>query len=85
MEILRSATAVPAENFGLSDELAGISVGRLADLVLLGANPLADIDNTTTINAVVMAGPIYDRAALDELLRQAEAPVPSRHSEDKLR
>jgi len=37
------------------------------------ANPLADINNTTRINAVVLKGRLFDRAALNDLLSHAEA------------
>lgn len=47
--------------------------GRLADLVLLDADPLEDIRNTRRIRAVVLDGRYLDRRALDELLGQAEA------------
>jgi len=72
MDILRAATTVPSEYLGRSSDLGGISAGKLADLVLLDADPLADVRNSTRINTVMMAGRVYDRAALDELLRSAE-------------
>jgi len=72
MDILRAATTLPAEYFGRTDDLGGISAGKLADLILLDADPLADIRNSTTINTVMMAGHVYDRAALESLLRRAE-------------
>jgi hypothetical protein len=47
----------------------------LADLVLLDADPLADITNTTKIRAVVANGHYYDRAMLDKLLTDVQAPA----------
>jgi imidazolonepropionase-like amidohydrolase len=47
-----------------------IEVGKEADLVLLGADPRADISNTRTIQAVVARGRLIDRPQL-ELLRAA--------------
>jgi hypothetical protein len=73
MDILRAATTVPSEYLGRTEDLGGISAGKLADLVLLDADPLADIRNSTSINSVLMAGRVYDRAALDGLLSRAEA------------
>ena len=46
--------------------------GKIADLVLLAADPLSDIRNTQRINAVVSNGRLFDRKALDKLLAEAE-------------
>ena len=46
--------------------------GKLADLVLLDANPLEAIDNTRKISAVVVNGRLLDRKALDRILAQVE-------------
>jgi len=71
-EALRSATLNPARLFGATDSLGTIQPGKLADLVLLAANPLADISNTQRISAVVVDGRYLDRRRLDALLAQAE-------------
>jgi imidazolonepropionase-like amidohydrolase len=68
-EALRTATVDAAEFLGLSRSMGTVAAGRRADLVLLRANPLEDIRNTRTIEAVVLGGRYLDRAALDELLR----------------
>ena len=70
-EALRSATITPARYFGMERELGSISAGKIADLVLLDADPLADISNSTRIFAVVQSGRLLDRAALDALLASA--------------
>jgi len=69
-ESLLTATGNPAEVLGRHD-LGTIMVDRLADLVLLGADPLNDIRNTRDIKAVMTRGKLYDRAALDKMLAQA--------------
>ncbi len=69
MEALEAATVHPAEFFSLSGEMGTIEVGRVADLVLLSANPLDDITNTRTIEAVVTKGQLLRRAELDALVR----------------
>ncbi len=47
--------------------------GKVADLVLLDANPLEDIHNTQKINTVVLRGKYLARPELDRLLAEAEA------------
>ena len=69
LEALRSATVRPAEFFGLTGEMGTVEDGRLADLVLLSQNPLDDIANTRTIEAVVSKGVFLSRDALDALVR----------------
>ncbi|MGH8167831.1 MAG: hypothetical protein ACREQ1_11360, partial [Woeseiaceae bacterium] len=58
--------------------LGSIEPGRLADLVLLDANPLEDIRNTQKIRAVVGDGRLYRRADLDQLLAGVNEPSPER-------
>ena len=55
-EVLRAATLNPALFLGLSDSLGTIEVGKTADLVLLEADPIQDIHNTTRIVAVIQKG-----------------------------
>ena len=69
---LQAATLRPAEFLGRSEELGGIAPGKRADLVLLSADPLADIHNTTRIQAMWLRGKYLDRAALDQLLADAK-------------
>jgi len=64
---LRSATLAPAEFLGAADSLGTVAVGKVADLVLLGADPLADIGNTRAIEAVVLRGRLFRRPQLDSL------------------
>jgi hypothetical protein len=67
---LQAATLNPAKMLRATDSLGTVARGKLADLVLLDANPLADITNTTQIRAVVANGRYFDRAALDGLLAE---------------
>ncbi|RPH62158.1 MAG: hypothetical protein EHM89_06060 [Acidobacteria bacterium] len=73
LEALRTATLNPARVLGLDDSLGSIDVGKVADLVLLDANPVANIRNTQRIRAVVANGRLYRRADLDRLLAEVEA------------
>jgi imidazolonepropionase-like amidohydrolase len=73
MEALQSATLNPAKFLGLSDSLGTIEKGKIADLVLLEANPLEDIRNTRRIDAVVVNGRYLPKEALQRMLDDVEA------------
>jgi imidazolonepropionase-like amidohydrolase len=70
-EVLRAATLDAARFLGMQDSLGTVAPGRLADLVLLDADPRADIRNTRRIRAVVASGRLLDAAARTALLRAA--------------
>lgn len=72
IEALASATLRPAEWFSLEDEMGTIDVGKRADLVLLDANPLDDINNTRSIDTVVSKGKAYSRTELLYLVKVAQ-------------
>ncbi|GAC1634262.1 MAG: amidohydrolase family protein [Candidatus Acidiferrum sp.] len=72
MEALQAATRNPAEVLGHLDSKGTIAVGKYADLVLLDANPLADIHNTQKVRAVILSGKLLDRLQLDGLLSSVE-------------
>ena len=72
MQALQTATRNPAEFMDRLADLGTVERGKLADLVLLDANPLDDIANTRRISAVVLAGRYLDRPALDRLLQGVE-------------
>jgi imidazolonepropionase-like amidohydrolase len=73
VDALRSATLNPAKFLGLDKTMGTIEQGKVADLVLLDANPLEDVQNTQRIDAVISHGRLFDRKALDKMLAQAEA------------
>jgi imidazolonepropionase-like amidohydrolase len=74
-EALWSATIGPARFARLDDRLGGLSAGNIADIVLLDADPLADIRNTRRIFAVIQAGRLFSRADLDALLAEVRSAV----------
>jgi imidazolonepropionase-like amidohydrolase len=74
-EALSAATRAGPAWFGTLDRYGSISTGKVADLVVLDRNPLTDISATRAINAVILRGTPYDRAALDALLAAARAKV----------
>jgi imidazolonepropionase-like amidohydrolase len=69
MEALEAATVRPAAFFGRSGEMGTVEEGRLADLVLLSRDPLDDITNTRSVQAVVSKGEFLSREELDRLVR----------------
>ena len=69
---LQAATRNAADFMGQLDRRGTIEVGKTADLVLLDKDPLADIHNTRSIQAVVLSGKLYPRAALDAMLAKAQ-------------
>jgi imidazolonepropionase-like amidohydrolase len=72
-EVLRAATLDAARFLGMQDSLGTVAPGQLADLVLLDADPLADIRNTRRVGAVVANGRLLDGAARRALLHRARA------------
>jgi hypothetical protein len=66
MEALQAATSVSARVMGLDKSIGTIERGNRADMVLLDADPLADIHNTRRIIKTIVAGAIYDPAPLWE-------------------
>ena len=73
-EALRAATLAPARFLGREAELGTVRGGALADLVLLDADPLADVSAVRQVWAVVAGGRLYDRAALDAMLTALTTP-----------
>ena len=67
MQAIRAATLTPATFFGLDKEQGSIDAGMRADLVLLNANPLDNIRNTQSIEAVIKNGFYLDQEALQRL------------------
>jgi imidazolonepropionase-like amidohydrolase len=72
MEALQSATVNPAKFMGKLNVLGTLEEGKIADMVLLDANPLEDIHNTRKIHAVILNGKIFEKEALQKMLTDAE-------------
>jgi imidazolonepropionase-like amidohydrolase len=73
---IRSATINPAKSLGLSADLGSIEVGKLADIVVLAANPLEDIHNTERVDLVMTNGRLFDARTMDQVGNHpAAAPV----------
>jgi imidazolonepropionase-like amidohydrolase len=72
LEALQTATLNPAKYLDMEDRLGSIEKGKLADLVLLDANPLEDIRNTQKIAGVAVNGRYLSRGELDKMLAGVE-------------
>lgn len=75
---LQTATLNPARYLNRTDDLGTVAEGKLADLVLLDANPLADIDHVRQIRAVVMNGRLFTS---DDLARMKQDVLVSHYRE----
>ena len=73
MEALQTATINPAKFLGRTADFGTVEKGRIADLVLLDADPTSDIRNTRKIAAVVANGRYYPREKLDAILADVAA------------
>jgi imidazolonepropionase-like amidohydrolase len=60
LEALRAATLAGAQYLGLARDLGSVETGKLADLVVLDANPLDDIRGTERVAMVMKNGALYD-------------------------
>jgi hypothetical protein len=72
IEALRTATLNPAIFLGMQDSLGTIAEGKIADLVVLDANPIEDIQNIKNINSVIINGNLLNRNDLDRMLEDLE-------------
>jgi len=66
LQALRAATITPAQHLGFATDIGSLETGKLADLVILNADPLADIRNTDDIAMVMLNGRLYDAATMNE-------------------
>jgi hypothetical protein len=67
MEALRAATWNGAWYIGMDGDLGSLEAGKLADLLVLDANPLEDIRNSESIRYTMVNGRLYDSRTMDEI------------------
>ena len=72
-EVLQVGTRDGAWALGLQDDLGSLEPGKLADLIVLDANPLEDIHNTEKIRYVMKNGRLYEGATLNEVWPRQKA------------
>jgi imidazolonepropionase-like amidohydrolase/Tol biopolymer transport system component len=68
LEALKAATVTPATHLGYIKDIGTIEAGKLADLVIMNANPLDDIRNTDKIDRVMLNGRLYEAATMNEIV-----------------
>jgi imidazolonepropionase-like amidohydrolase len=74
-QALQSATKNPASFFNMQNEIGTIETGKIADLVILTANPLENISNTKKIDSVILNGKYLSQKDLQGLLKTAREQI----------
>ncbi|MFN3303328.1 MAG: amidohydrolase family protein [Roseateles sp.] len=75
-DALRAATINPARNFGLDRDLGSLEPGKLADLVVIDGNPLADIRQSDRVTLVMQNGRLFDALTMNQIAPVAKTRKP---------
>jgi imidazolonepropionase-like amidohydrolase len=65
--ILRTATINGAKTLGVEDQTGSLEVGKLADVIVLDENPLADIRNSNSVRYTMINGRLYESLSMNEI------------------
>ncbi len=76
LQALKAATITPATHLGFANDIGSLEDGKLADLVVLNADPLADIQNSDDISHVMLGGRLYNAETMNEEVTGAAARAP---------
>ena len=76
VEALRAATIMPATSLGYAKDVGSLEPGKLADLVVLDADPTVDIHNSDKVFRVMQGGRLYDPLTMNEVATGAHRQQP---------
>jgi imidazolonepropionase-like amidohydrolase/Tol biopolymer transport system component len=76
MEALQAGTIVPARSLGMAEDIGSLEAGKLADLVVLDADPTVDIRNSEKVAQVMLGGRLYDAKTLNEVVTGGHRRAP---------
>ncbi len=76
VESLRAGTIVAAQSLGMDRDIGSLEVGKLADLIVLSADPSADIRNSDDIERVMLGGRLYDSRTMNEVETGDDRRIP---------
>ncbi len=76
MEALKAATINPAIYIGAGNDIGSLKKGKLADLLILNKNPLDDIENTESIEMVMVNGRLYEAETMNEVGTRKKERMP---------
>ena len=82
-EALKASVINGPAFFNLSKDFGAVATNKIADLLILDANPLANIQNTQKINSLIRKGVYLDKKALDKLLADTEQKVKTKETAEK--
>ena len=82
LEALQASMVNGPAYFGLENQYGSIKKGKKANLVILRSNPLENIENTLTIESVIVEGKYFPRSELDRMLGEIKQWVTNKESED---
>src|SRR5690606_34638750 len=77
-DALRAATVYGAEAIGFGVDIGTIEPGKLADILVLDADPLQDLRNSNSLRYVMKNGRLYEAATLDEVWPR-QRPLPAQY------
>ena len=82
-DVLRAATIYGAEAIGFDQDIGTLEAGKLADILVLDLDPLADLRNSLSLRYVMKNGRLYEADTLDEVWpRQRPLPVQPWHNSE---